>query len=161
LFINEVQTGGASAADEFVEIYNSADCSGSFAPYKLVYRAATGTSDNTVFDGNATVPAQGYLLVAHNKYTGPGTVGGRFGTSASGDTGMFKDSGGKLAIKRDVGTDIADSMGWGSATGVYVKGTAAPAAPANQTTARTTDGLSTGNDSADFAVGPRTPGGPN
>ncbi len=44
--INEVQTGGATALDEFVELYNTCpDKPLDLTGYSLVYRAAAGTTD--------------------------------------------------------------------------------------------------------------------
>ena len=52
--VNELMTAGASAADEFVEIYNTATCAISLAGWKLSYRAASG---NLSVGGLYTFPA--------------------------------------------------------------------------------------------------------
>src|SRR5207253_3800537 len=51
--INEVQTDGASAHDEFVELFNATGAPADISGYTLVYRTAAGTSDVVL----ATVPA--------------------------------------------------------------------------------------------------------
>ncbi|HSS39456.1 MAG TPA: lamin tail domain-containing protein, partial [Polyangia bacterium] len=154
--INEVQTGGSSALDEFVELYNTCpdkplDLSG----YTLVYRAAAGTSDVVRVSFTASGFAQGkpYFVCANGGYAGPADVH---------YTDGLAEAGGGLAL-RDRHGDIVDSMGWGTATNTFVQGEPAPAPQAGQSIARVPDGHDTGDDSADFKIksAATTPGAPN
>src|SRR4051812_4177803 len=64
--INEVQTGGATALDEFVELYNTCpDRPLDLTGWKLVYRSDTGTTDVTrvAFAAGATIAADHPYLV--------------------------------------------------------------------------------------------------
>ena len=153
LTINEVQVAGANASDEFVEIYNASNCEVPFLPYKLVYRSRTGTASTVLYDGNGTIPAHGYLLLAHARYDGAGTpLPFRAGGLATA---------GQLAILTDEGT-VVDSMGYGAAGGTFVSGKPAAAPPANQSSGRKTDGVSTHDNSADFQTfATPTPGASN
>lgn len=150
LFINELQVAGGSASDEFVEVYNpGAACS--FSGWKLVYRAATGTSDGVMFQGSFTLAAGGFAVLGGTGFAGPkaGTLSG--GLAAAGGQVQLRD-----------GADAAkDSMGYGTASGAFVRGSAAPAPPAGSSIARTPDGASSGDNAADFAVVTPTPGASN
>jgi hypothetical protein len=150
LFINEVQVAGSSASDELVELYNpGAACT--FAGWKLVYRAATGTSDGVMFQGAVTLAAGGFAVIGGSGFAGPkaGTI-----------VGGLAAAGGQLQL-RDGADVVKDSMGYGNASGAFVRGTAAPAPPAGSSVARTPDGASTGDNAADFTIVTPTPGASN
>ncbi len=150
LFINEVQVAGGTASDEFVELYNpGAACT--FGGWKLVYRASTGTSDGVMFQGNLTLAAAGFAVLGGTGFGGPkaGTLSG--GLAAAGGQLQLRD-----------GADVArDSLGYGNASGAFVRGAAAPVPPAGSSIARTPDGASTGDNAADFAIATPTPGATN
>ena len=150
LSVNEVQVAGSSASDEFVEIYNpGAACT--FTGWKLVYRASTGTSDGVMFQGSLTLAAGGFAVIGGSGFAGPkaGTI-----------VGGLAAAGGQLQL-RDGADVVKDSMGYGNASGAFVRGTAAPAPPAGSSIARTPDGASTSDNAADFAIVAPTPGATN
>jgi uncharacterized protein len=149
LVINEVQADGATAADEFVEIYNpGSQCQ--FGTWKLVYRAFAGTTDTVLFD--LDVPVSTYLVVGGKDFA---NVVNLF------KAGGLRDVGGQLALKDPSGAYVS-TMGYGSATGAWVKGTAAVKPPASQSVARKPDGTDTGDNGADFQLATTpTPGRPN
>jgi hypothetical protein len=154
--INEIQTGGATALDEFVELYNTCpeqplDLSG----YTLVYRSAAGTTDyiRVSFTGGGFTAGKPYFVCANTGYAGPADAW---------YTDGLADAGGGLAL-RAPDQHIVDSVGWGTATNAFVEGSPAPAPSAGQSIARIPDGHDTDNNSADFhlTASPTSPGEPN
>jgi Lamin Tail Domain len=141
LLINEFQTSGASAADEFIELYNpGASCS--FAGWKLIYRSFNGVSDVKFFEGSITVPAAGYVVLASS------TFGGTKAGVLSG--GMAADKG-QLQL-RDPSNAVADSLGYGATTGAFVRVLSAPTPVPGQSIARSPNGATTLNNRTDFKV---------
>lgn len=155
--INELQTGdGTGATAEFVEVYNACATTASLDGFKLVYRSASGTTDSTLFTfaSGATIGARGYLVFGGASFSG--AVDGALvsGLAAGGASLALKDASGA----------VVDSVAYGSGTGEYVEGAAAPAptdkTPA-QSLARVPNGADTADNSADFKVGAPTPGAAN
>ena len=149
--INEFMTGTASAAsNEFVEIVNAGTAAVDLSGYKLVYRSAAGASDislDTIPSGT-TLAAGAFLLFGGSGYAGPPAADQSFGTALA-------STGGGLAL-RDASGTIVDSVGYGTATNAFVRGSAAPAPPNTATPGnsdvRLPDGHETGDNSADFSV---------
>jgi hypothetical protein len=149
--INEFMTGTSTAAsNEFVEIVNAGTAAVDLSGYKLVYRSAAGTSDislDTIPSGT-TLAAGAFLLFGGSGYAGPPAADQSFGTALA-------STGGGLAL-RDASGTIVDSVGYGTATNAFVRGTAAPAPPNSaapgSSDVRLPDGHETGDNSADFSV---------
>lgn len=156
LVINEVQTRGATASDEFVELYNPNSCAVSIGGFRLAYKSsgnspASGTTLHT-FTAGTSIPANGFYVVGTASF--PGAKDATF------NGGMADD--GQLALFEDDGSLRRDSVGWGTAAGDYVEGSAAPKAPTNGSVARKSDGVDTDDNAADFsAAATPTPGAPN
>jgi hypothetical protein len=152
--VNEVQTGGVTAADEFVEVLNRCGSPAAFGGVRLVYRAAAGTSDVLLFSWPAdAVLAAGARLVLG----GTGFAGSRDGTLA----GAGLAAGGGAVGLRDATGALLDGAGWGTATNLLVEGTPGAAPPAGSALARRPDGADTDVNAADLAVATPTPGAPN
>ncbi|MBX3223327.1 MAG: lamin tail domain-containing protein [Labilithrix sp.] len=145
--INEIMTRGASAAHEFVELYNPNSCALSLGGWTLVYRSRMGTTDTALhaFAGGASIPAQSFLVVGSAQFAGPKDVSMNVGTTGKmaeeGQVGLINDSG-----------SLVDALGFGGATGAYVEGTAAGSPPVNGSVGRKSDGLDTDNNAADCRV---------
>ncbi len=150
--INEFQTGVTGrGTNEWVELYNPCATAISLAGWRLGYRAAANTSPLTAMDAailftfsTQSMAPGAYLLLAGAGYTG--MVDARL-ASGLGETG------GGVALRRADGV-VADSVGWGTATNLFVetRACAAPmttAAPGTSM-ARTPDGTDTNNNMADF-----------
>jgi Lamin Tail Domain len=155
LTLNEVQTGGnAGAQDEFIELYNSCASARALSGYKIVYRSASGTTDVDILTfSTVSAPAHGYLVCGQTNYSGTADVT----YSASG----MAAAGGGLALLDGSGATI-DSLGYGSATNAFVRGSPAPAPASAQSIERIPDGHDSGNNSADFSIGAApTPGAAN
>jgi hypothetical protein len=142
--INEIQTAGTVANDEFIELYSSCAMDTDLTGYKLVYRSAAGVNDVSFLTfAMLSIPAHGYLVAGQNAYIGMSDV--KYGSSMSA-------TGGGLALKDPNGATV-DSVGWGTATNAYVETTAAPAPAASKSLERLPDGQDSDDNSKDFKVG--------
>ncbi|HNR47440.1 MAG TPA: ExeM/NucH family extracellular endonuclease, partial [Anaerolineaceae bacterium] len=152
LVISQFQVAGGTAADEFIEIHNVSGSAIDVNGYKVVYRSASGTSDVTLltFSASTIIPAGGYYLIAANPgYDGTTTADITYTHSG---TGALSGSSGGLAI-RDSSNNIVDSVGYGSATNIFVETTPTPAPAANNSKSRLNSGCTdTDNNNNDFAV---------
>ncbi|MGZ4281673.1 MAG: lamin tail domain-containing protein [Gaiellaceae bacterium] len=149
--INEFMTGTSTAAsNEFVEIVNAGTAAVDLSGYKLVYRSAAGTSDTSLgtIASGTTLAAGAFYLFGGSGYAGPPSADQSFATALA-------STGGGLAL-RDASGTIVDSVGYGTATNAFVRGTAAPAPPnaaaPGNSDVRLPDGHETGDNSADFSV---------
>ena len=127
LVIGEVVTGGASASDEYVEIYNAGAAAVDMAGDELVYVTASGatiTRKSAVASPLVIDPGR-HFLVANSA----GVYAPLADTTYAG--GLAAD-GGSLVLRTATGT-VIDAVGWGAATNSYVEGSAAPAPPARST----------------------------
>jgi hypothetical protein len=155
LLINEVQTDGATATDEWVEIYNPCTTAVTLDG-KLVYRGPSSTADSNTLASftNKTFPAQGYFLIANDGYSGTADIA-KFTSSGLGAAG------GGVGL-RDSSDALLTSMAWGASTSNgFQQGSPAAAPGTSKSAARKPNGTSTHNDSADFTVGAPTPRAPN
>jgi hypothetical protein len=138
LVLSEVQTGGSSASDEFVEIANQGTTPVDLVGLELVYATASGSTitRKAAWDTITELPPGRRLLVANSS--------GTFITLADAVyAGGFAATGGALAL-RVIGGSVVDSIGWGDATSGFVEGTAVGAPAAGSSTERRPGG-SAGN----------------
>jgi hypothetical protein len=143
--INEVQTGGQTALDEFVELYNTCpDRDVSLAGFKLVYRSDAGNSDvlRVAFGAQVIAAGKPYFVCANDAFAGDADV--RYSDG-------LKAEGGALALRGPDGK-VVDAVGWGTATNDFVEGTAAPAPLPGQSIAREPDGADTNDNAKDFVL---------
>ena len=143
--INEVQTGGATALDEFIELYNTCpDRAFSLAGHSLVYRAATGAADfpRVTFTVETIAAGNPYFVCANSGFAGT--------ADAHYTDGLALDGGG-LAL-RGPDSNVVDAVGWGTATNVFVETAPAPAPAAAQSIARRPDGHDNDDNAHDFDV---------
>jgi outer membrane biosynthesis protein TonB len=138
LVLSEVQTGGASASDEFVEIANQGPASVDLIGLELVY----ATSSGSTVTRKATWAAS--TIVTPGKRLLVGNTAGSYGAIAdSVYSGGFAATGGALAL-RIVGGDVVDAVAWGDATNAFVETTAA-LAPASGSSLERLPGGALGN----------------
>jgi predicted extracellular nuclease len=156
VLISEVQTGGlAGGYDEFIELYNPSDTEDfDLNGYRVVYRSATGTTDFSCYRWTTETvtiipPHRHYLLTNRQGYSGTvlGDVTYSQGLSATG---------GGLAI-RDPEGNIVDSVGWGTATNIFVETSPVTATVAGESIERKPggdegNGQDTNDNSVDFQV---------
>jgi len=90
ILISEIQISGATADDEFIELYNPNNKATSLKSWSVQYRgsgAANFSKKN--FLNNATIPAYGFYLIGHKNYSSSGTadmVHSSFSLSSDGGT---------------------------------------------------------------------------
>lgn len=140
--INEVKTGGATAEDEFIELFNAGESAVSLENYKIAYKSATGSGWLTKvnFTPANVIPAKGYLLIAGDGYS-------EAVLADIEDSLSLAVAGGHLALKK--GNDEIDKVGWGTADSPEG---AAAVAPASGQSIERTNGIDTDNNFADFNV---------
>jgi hypothetical protein len=159
--VNELMTAGASAADEFVEIYNTATCAISLVGWKISYRASSGNlsvGGLSTFPAGSQIPAKSLLVIAGSAFTGKsdGTLTGAMAADR-GQVAVLDDKG-KVIDGVAYGTQIMTDAG----AGTYAEGTPAQAPLANASIARKSDGEDTDDNSADFVrTSPHTAGASN
>ncbi|MDD5043736.1 MAG: lamin tail domain-containing protein [Patescibacteria group bacterium] len=114
--ISEVQIAGATADDEFIEIYNPTTSSIDFEtlPLKLHIRNSNGTDQNralTFF--NKTILPHGYFLIGPSSgYTGNISLDATY--SATSGNKLVPNGGIYISKSTTADTDIIDKVGWGS-----------------------------------------------
>src|SRR3954451_21196578 len=140
LVVSEVQTGGASASDEFVEIANQASAAVDLLGLEIVYATSSGSTvtRKATWSTSLVLDAGKRLLVANSS--------GVFGAAADATySGGFAATGGAIAL-RIVGGSVIDAVGWGDATNGFVEGTAT-AAPSPGSSLERAPGGALGNGS--------------
>lgn len=147
LVVSEVETGGASASDEFVEVANQGSGPVDLIGLELVYATSSGsTVTRKATWAASTILSPGKRVLVVNS-------AGSF--APIGDvvyTGGFAATGGALAL-RVVGGSVVDAVGWGDATNAFVEGTAAPAPSASASVERRPGGsLGNGIDTNENAL---------
>src|SRR5215213_7707821 len=149
LLVSEVQTGGASASDEFAEITNVGAASVDLAGLELVYATSTGSTvtRKASWSSPLLLGSGRHLLIANS--------GGTYASIADATySGGFAATGGAIVL-RVVGGAPLDAVGWGDASNTFVEGTAAAAPAAGASVERKPGGIGgntidTNANSADF-----------
>ena len=122
--MGEVVTGGATGADEYVELYNAGRHDQPRWPeLELVYVSASGKSvtRKQAWSGGQ-VPAGGRVLVAN----GDGTFAAGADARMSGG---LSATGGSVVLASSRAASVVDALSWGTAASAFVEGTAAVAPP--------------------------------
>lgn len=133
LVVSQFQVAGGVHNDEFVELHNISSDPVDLNGHVLVYRSANGSNDATTplaaWTTTTIVPAGGYYLVTASTYDGS-VVGD---TSYNSSMVAMSGTGGGIAIRHGAPNTglILDSVGYGSATNIFVEGTVTPAPAAN------------------------------
>src|SRR4051812_41317695 len=150
LLVSEVVTGGTSASDEFIEIYNASSSTLDLANLELVYATSTGTTVTRKQTWTSLlVPAHRHVLIANSS--------GRWASAADGVYSGGLASTGGSAVLRVLGGAVIDSLSWGDASSAFVEGSTGAAPPASSSLERKPGGDSgnatdTNNNAADAAV---------
>ena len=152
LVISELQTGGASASDEFVELYNPTDAPLPLEGLELVYVTASGgtVTRKASWEAGAPSVAAGAHLLLSNEAGVFGAIGDL--TYASG----VAATGGAWALRIQGASTALDSVGWGTAV-AWLEGRAAPAPSSGSSLERLPGGSAgstqdTNDNLLDFAV---------
>jgi len=130
LLVSEVQTGGASASDEFVELYNAGASAADLGGLELVYVSSSGASitRKAAWASPALVGPGAHLLVAN-------AAGVHSPAADATYTGGLAATGGAVVLRPAGGTPI-DAVAWGDAANAFVEGAAAIAPAAGSSIER-------------------------
>jgi outer membrane biosynthesis protein TonB len=151
LVVSEVQTGGASASDEFAELYNGGSLAVDLAGLELVYATSTGSTvtRKATWTTSTIVEPGRHLLIAN--------AAGIYAAAADSTySGGFAATGGAIVL-RVVGGSPIDAVGWGDATNAFVEGSAVAGPAAGASIERLPggslgNGIDTNANQADFVV---------
>jgi len=123
LVVSEVMTGGASASDEIIELYNPSAAPLPLEGLELVYVTASGAtvSRRAVWDlGAPEVPPGSHVLVANEL--------GVFAPIADAIyAGGLSATGGSVAVRIQGASSAIDAVGWGTAANTWLEGIPAAA----------------------------------
>lgn len=155
LVISEVTTGGASASDEFIEIYNPTTVALPLEGLELVYVTASGATvtRKASWDLGATpLEAGAHLLLANEA--------GIFAAIADATyANGLAAAGGSVALRIQGGASAIDAVGWGTAASSWLETRPAPAPAAGSSLERLPGGPSgstqdTDDNLLDFTIRP-------
>ena len=156
LLISEVQTGGASASDEFAEIANAGPLAVDLIGLEVVYATSTGSTvtRKATWAASRILDPGRHLLLAN-------AAGIHAGIGDATYSGGFAAAGGAVVL-RPIGGSPIDAVAWGDATNGFVEGVAAPAPAAGSSIERQPGGASgngtdTNVNAADFRIAAPSP----
>src|SRR4051812_26415227 len=156
LLISEVQTGGASASDEFAELTNAGPAPVDLIGLELVYVTSTGSTvtRKASWPASTILDSGRHLLVANAAGLDAGLADATYSSG-------FAATGGAVVL-RVIGGSPVDAVAWGDATNAFVEGAAAPAPAAGSSIERLPggqagNGFDTNTNSADFVVATPSP----
>jgi hypothetical protein len=156
LLLSEVQTGGASASDEFIELTNAGPSTVDLAGLEVVYVTSTGgtITRKATWAGTQPLEPGRHILIVNS-------AGAYAGIGDASYSGGLAATGGAVVLRLIAGAPI-DAVGWGDATNSFVETTRAPAPPASSSLERRPGGLA-GNtiDTNDNAADWFAQSGPN
>lgn len=153
LVVSEVVTGGASASDEMIELYNPTASPLPLEGLELIYVTASGAtiSRRAAWSAGAQhMPPGSHILVANEL--------GIYASIADAlYAGGMAATGGSVALRIQGAVSAVDAVGWGNAASTWMEGTPAAVPPAGSSLERLpggTAGSTTDTDAnaADFAV---------
>lgn len=152
LLVSEVVTGGASASDEFVELYNAASVALNLDGLELAYVTATGSTVTRKQAWSELWLAPGTRLLLAN------SAGAHAGLADGLYSGGLAASGGSLVL-RVIGGPVIDSLSWGSAASEFAEGAPGPAPAAGWSLERKPggalgNGVDTNDNLADTLIEP-------
>ncbi len=111
IVISEIQIGGQTANDEFVELYNPTDTSIDVSGWRLSRRssAINGSITNLVTNMTGQIEPHGYFLIANPNYTGLIAPDLYYSATTSGIAAnntviLFRDNGATIVDKVAMGT---------------------------------------------------------
>ena len=155
LVISEVVTGGTSASDELIELYNPTSMALPLEGLELIYVTASGATVSRRAAWELGAPTLGpgrHLLVANELGAFAGIADALY---ASG----MAATGGSVALRIQGAGSSIDAVGWGNAVSTWLEGQVAPAPPAGSSLERRPGGsqgstADTDDNAADFLVRP-------
>ncbi len=148
IVINEIQIRGATAIDEFVELYNPTNSEINISGWKLQYKSDTGTTwSSKAGDGlppDSKISPYGFFLLAGKSYNG--SINPDYKHSA--DWGLA-DNAGHARLIDDSGSEI-DKVGYGASVDSAEGNNPAPNPVSGQNIERRSNGCDSNNNFNDF-----------
>jgi hypothetical protein len=148
LVISEVMTGGASASDEFVELYNPGSTPSTLDGHELVYVTASGATvtRKAIWGPGVEVAPGAHVLVGNEAGIFAGVADMTYANGLAA-------TGGSMALRLVGAATAVDAVGWGTAASTWLEGFPAPAPPAGSSLERLPGAeLGSGQDSGDNLV---------
>ncbi len=109
--ISQIQLSGATASDEFVELYNPTDSTIDIAKWRLIRKSSTGGStQNLVASLAGTIKPKSYFLISHPNAVSSTNADVTYSSSASAMT-----TNNTITLFSDAGLTIVDKIGLGTA----------------------------------------------
>ncbi len=119
IVISEIQIGGESAYDEFVELYNPMDSAMDLENWDLRRKTESGTKYNILNNIEGTIPSRGYFLIVPRANCGENKNEACYLKEMAGDdeytTNSFLAKNNTVLLYDDNG-DLIDKVGWGEAS---------------------------------------------
>lgn len=155
LVISEIVTGGASASDELIELYNPTTVALPLEGLELIYVTASGAtiSRRALWELGAPEVGPGRHLLVANELGAYAALADALYASGMAATG------GSVALRIQGASSAIDAVGWGTAASTWLEGVAAPVAPAGSSLERLPGGAlgstrDTHDNAADLVVRP-------
>jgi len=133
IVVSEVQVGGATADDEFIELYNPTGLDINLSGYSIQYHGPNANSfEKKNFLSDSIIKAKGYFLITSSEYTGSISADFNVGfhSAASGGTIFLANTHDELTDNTATSTTVIDRLAYGSGSYLFPEGTVYPAAPA-------------------------------
>lgn len=110
IVISEVQIGGGTTDDEFVELYNPTANNIDLTGFRLTRKTDTGTQSNLIASMSGTISSHGYYLIARpSTYDGSVTPDATYSNSSN---ALAPDN--TVLLYSDAGVTVVDKVGMGT-----------------------------------------------
>jgi len=140
LVISEVQTAGATANDEFIELYNPTDSDIDLSNYSIQYRGGGAIGFNKKnLSGGWSIKAKSYFLITHNQYAGIVSADishSSFTLSGEGGTIFLVSNQIVLTSTTTAGSTVVDRLAYGNGANLSPENSPAPAPVSGQSLER-------------------------
>jgi|GEM_PF-6098146 len=147
--ISELMVTGATATDEFIELFNPTDCPVSLEGWKLTKKTASGTESNLVASLSGTVAAHGHILITHQTgYQGGVTAD----TTYSGGSYSIAANNAVLLYADQAKTVLVDRVGFSDGITIPESEGSPAVNPSAGTSLTRVDGQDSDNNAVDFEV---------
>lgn len=148
IVINEIQIGGDTSTDEFIELYNNGSETINLTGWRLSKRTASATESNllTTFP-DTNLAANSTMVIGHTNFTGTADINYSTQNSVAANN--------SVVLYSDAGDTVVDLVGMGDATSFEG---ATTVAPENSQSIARSNGSDTNNNESDFKLGSPTPG---